>query len=45
MKHTGIRVPDIDIKDGKVVRKRKYRSVSQKIAEGKKPKQKYKRGK
>lgn len=45
MKHTGIRVSDIDIKDGKVVPKRKYRSVSQKIAERKKPKRKYKRGK
>lgn len=35
MKHTGIKVSDIDVKDGKVVRKRKYRSVSQKIAERK----------
>lgn len=35
MKHTGIRVANIDIKDGKVVRKKKYRSVSQKIAERK----------
>ncbi len=35
MKHTGIKVSDIDIKDGKVVPKRKYRSASQKIAERK----------
>lgn len=45
MKHTGIKVSDIDIKDGKVVPKRKYRSVSQKIADRKNPKAKFKRGK
>lgn len=45
MKLKGIKVSDIDIKDGKVVPKKKYRSVSQKIAERKNPKRKYKRGK
>lgn len=45
MKHTGIRVSDVTIKDGKVVPKKKYRSVSQKIAERKKPKTRLKRGK
>lgn len=45
VKHTGIKVSDIDIKDGKVVPKRKYRSVSQKIADRKNPKAKFKRGK
>ncbi len=45
MKHTGIRISDIDVKDGKVVPKKKYRSVSQKIADRKNPKRKYKRGK
>lgn len=45
MKHTGIKVSDIDVKDGKVVRKKRYRSVSQKIAERKNPKKRFKRGK
>lgn len=45
MKQTGIKVSDIDIKDGKVVPKKRYRSASQKIAERKNPKPKYKRGK
>lgn len=35
MKLKGIRVSDIDVKDGKVVPKKKYRSTSQKIAERK----------
>lgn len=44
MKHTGIRVPGFDLKDGKPVRSKRRKSVSQKIAERKKPKQKFKRG-
>lgn len=44
MKLKGIAVPDIDIKDGKVVPKRKYRSASQKIAERKSKRVRVKRG-
>lgn len=45
MKHTGIRLPGFDLKDGKPVRSKRRKSVSQKIAERKNPKRKYKRGK
>lgn len=45
VKHTGIRLPGFDLKDGKPVRSKRRKSVSQKIAERKNPKRKYKRGK
>lgn len=45
MKQTGIRIPGFDLKDGKPVRSKRKKSASQHIAERKKPKQKWKRGK
>lgn len=45
MKQTGIRIPGFKLKDGKPVRSGRRKSASQKIAERKKPKQKWKRGK
>ena len=45
MKRIGIRIPGFTLKDGKMVRSSRRKSASQKIAERKKPKQKFKRGK
>lgn len=45
MKRKGIAIPGFTLKNGKPVRSKRRKSVSQKIAERKNPKRKYKRGK
>lgn len=45
MKRKGIAIPGFDLKDGKPVRSKRRKSASQHIAEKKRPKQKWKRGK
>jgi len=45
MKRKGIAIPGFTLKDGKPVRSKRKKSASQHIAERKKPKVKFKRGK